>query len=335
MSAPIPLSPLLSIAALLLALTGAAWWTWRPVPPPQTWPDGFTRITLEHNNISEAAWYYKPKANETRPLLLSLHSWSGNADQYDPLAALAQEAGWHYIHPDFGGANTHPDACLSETALDGMDVAIDYALAQGGVDPQRIFVAGESGGGYAALGSYLKSQHTFAGVFAWVPITDLVAWHTESQVRRHPDPERRVGYDADIRACTGSADVLDTDNARARSPLWMTSNGRNHATPLLIAAGLHDGHDGGTVPVSHSVFMFNRLAQERGEYEAVVREETLSALLNREVAIIDTTHRLGARTIYLERRAGPVRLVIFEGGHESLPGLTIDAIHELAQAGEL
>ena len=292
-------------------------------------PPDFQRVTLEHNGLREPAWYYRAEA-EARPLLVSLHSWSGDADQFDPLASLSKAADWHYIHPNFGGPNTHPGACLSATALAGIDAAIDYAIEQGDVDVQRIFVTGESGGGYAALGSWLQSRHLLAGVIAWVPISDLLAWHEESQTRPPPDPERKRGYDADIRACTGSQAELNVNAAKARSPQWMPAKGTNLETPLLIAAGIHDGHDGAAVPVSHSIRFFNRLAQERGEYEAVVDSTLQRALLARDVTEGTTRRQLGDRAIHLERQAGPVRLIIFEGGHESLPEVTMGTLGALA-----
>ncbi|MDO6461289.1 prolyl oligopeptidase family serine peptidase [Granulosicoccaceae sp. 1_MG-2023] len=314
---------LLLIALLLLAVVLS-----RREDAAPVWPDGFSRISLAHSGITEPAWYFAPASNEPQPLLVSLHSWSGDADQHDPLAAAAKQAGWHYIHPDFGGANTHPGACLSRTALAGIDAAIDYALSNGKADPARIFVTGESGGGYAALGTWLQSRYKLAGAMAWVPISDLQAWHEESQHRPPPDPERRQGYDADIRACTGSSDTLDTSAARERSPLWMTARGINQETPLMLLAGIHDGHDGAAVPVSHSVHFFNRIAAERGDSAAIVSPATLDALLQRQPLTVSGT--VGGRDIYLQRHTGPHSLVIFEGGHESLPGYTLQRLQELA-----
>ena len=109
------------------------------------WDPAFRKIRIESatdGKVQEA--YYLPSASAAAPLVVSLHTWSGDFTQEDPLAPLCKAAGWNYIHPDFRGPNWTREACCSSLAIGDIDEAIDFALAQGGVDPARIYVAGSA-----------------------------------------------------------------------------------------------------------------------------------------------------------------------------------------------
>src|SRR5690606_28898094 len=170
------------------------------------------QIPSTADGASQAAYFLPAKDGQPMPLLVSLHTWSGDYSQADPLAGPALQAGWNYIHPDFRGANKSTDACLSTKALSDIDDAIQYAIENGSVDPARIFVVGVSGGGYATLGSYLRSRHTVRAWLAWVPISDLAAWFYESQSRENQ-------YAQDIINCTSEDGEFDEEAASRRSPL--------------------------------------------------------------------------------------------------------------------
>ena len=98
-----------------------------------------------------------------KPLVVNLHSWSFDYTQDNLLAYAVAQAGWNYIQPDFQGPNNHPDACLSEKVITNIDEAIDWALENWKADRSAIYVVGFSGGGYVALGYYLKGKHELAG----------------------------------------------------------------------------------------------------------------------------------------------------------------------------
>jgi len=122
---------------------------------------------------------------DLEPLIVSLHTWSGDYSQNDPLAEMARKEGWNYIHPDFRGPNRTRDACLSKKAITDIDDAVQYAKdnGNGNVDMNNIFIVGASGGGYATLGSYLKISHQIKAFLSWVPISDLSAWFHQSKNR--------------------------------------------------------------------------------------------------------------------------------------------------------
>lgn len=277
----------------------------------QGWPTEFKRIEIPSgvDGTQQPAYFLPaPEGAAKVPILASLHTWSAGYEQKDPLAMLAKKAGWLYIHPHFRGSNKNRDACLSDKALADIDDAIQYALDQPGADATRVFVAGGSGGGMATLGAYMRSRHDVRLFLAWVPISDLAAWHNESQARGNK------GYAADIRACTSEGPELDVAEARRRSPLYMEGPVRPRHR-LEIFSGINDGHIG-SVAVSHSLRFFNRLAEHYGHPEQRVSEHEIASLLARQGKADPALGVMGDRAVWFKRDIPEVEVTIFEGGHE-------------------
>ncbi len=274
------------------------------------WPPGFAvvHIASSVDTARQPAFFYAGTASEKRPLLVSLHTWSGTYQQEDPLAAKAKAADWNYIHPDFRGPNRSREACLSPKALADIDDAIQYALDHGAVDPEAIFVVGVSGGGYAVLGTYMKTRHTIRAFLSWAPLSDVLAWYWQSK-------RRQTKYSNDILQCISENGTLDEKEAIARSPLhWdMPAQARGL---LEIYAGLNDGYTG-SIPISHSILFFNKIAKcyDAG---AVVSQQAIVDLLTRGVANRDNMQRIENREVFFLRKTKQVSLTIFDGGHEML-----------------
>ncbi|PID59480.1 MAG: peptidase [Gammaproteobacteria bacterium] len=252
-------------------------------------------------------------ADTPAPLVVSLHSWSADWRQHDPLLTALADRGWNYIHPDFRGASNRPEACLSDQVISDLDAAIAWMLAHGRVDRNRIFLIGTSGGGYTALGYRAKSRFPIRHTFAWVPITDLESWYYQSRARE-------AHYADDILGCIGGQDDRDeqVDHAamRARSPLFWPDNGNGAVT---LYAGIDDGYTG-SVPISHSIDYFNRLAEPE---QRLTTDET-TALLTRTLR--EPEGSLAGRKVYLDRSSGDIRLVVFDGGHEMLGDAALEAL---------
>jgi pimeloyl-ACP methyl ester carboxylesterase len=287
------------------------------------WPEIFAEVEIDGAGGPQRAWFFAAEGAVARPLLVSLHTWSGDYTQYDPLAERAAREGWNYIHPDFGGRNNTTSSCLSDTAVAGIGDAIDYAVRHGQVNLDRVFVSGMSGGGYAALGLYLRSRHKIHTLLSWVPISDLDAWYWQTVAKGLP-------YAEDIANCTGGAGVYSATAAKARSPLhW--SIVEPPAARLEIYAGIHDGHDG-SVPISHSILFFNRMAELSGHHDRMVSPETTAGLLTRGLGSETRPGRsIDGREVMFAREAGSVSLTIFDGGHEMLPGHVIARVLELIE----
>ena len=89
---------------------------------------------------------------------------------------------------------------------------------------------------------------------------------------------------------------------------------------LQIYTGIHDGHTG-SVPVSHSMDMFNRLALEisPGNRHVLVSDTLRNLILNEKAPVSNENPSfLGDRKIHLSRKLPNLSLTIFEGGHEMI-----------------
>ena len=253
------------------------------------------------------------------PLVVSLHTWSGDVEQRNSaLEKLADQKGWIYLFPHFRGPNQHPDACGSDKAQQDILDAVAWAKENYPLDPRRIYLTGASGGGYMTLLMVGRHPEIWSAASAWVGISDLAAWHA-----RHAQDR----YGAMLRKCCGGApgDSADVDRQyRERSPL--THLHRAKDVPLDISAGVHDGHKG-SVPIRHSLDAFNVIARAAGT--ALIGEQEIEQLSRVDGRLVqpqpgdegeDPTF---GRNFYLRRTAGPVRVTIFEGGHEDIATATV------------
>ncbi len=280
------------------------------------WDKDFSKIEINSSidNKIQKAYFYKTRSINSKPLLVSLHTWSGDFSQYDTLAILAKTKDWNYIHPDFRGPNRTTDACCSKLALSDIDDAIDYAINNANIDTANIFVVGASGGGYATLCMFMKSKHKIEKFSSWVPISDLFAWYHQSSWRNNK-------YAKNILVCTNSKDgKLNISNAKEKSPIyWNTPVNKLRDSKLEIYAGIFDGIQG-SVPITHSINFYNKILRDLGvnnEQYYVSIKETLK-LIESRTPICDCG-KISDRKIYLKKEYKNVKLIIFEGNHEILP----------------
>ena len=105
-------------------------------------------------------------------LIISLHTWSGDFAQKDPLISKILKEDWNYIHPNFRGFNNKPKACGSKFVVSDIDDAISFALENTNVDSSNIHIIGVSGGGFAIMLSYMKSKHKIRSFSTWVGISN-------------------------------------------------------------------------------------------------------------------------------------------------------------------
>lgn len=161
----------------------------------------------------EKSLFHYPEKKEKVPLLVGLHTWSYDRfNQVEQMLPLCRDRGWALLLPEFRGPNLTsnpraPQACGSALARQDILDALDT-------------------------------------VTAWVPITDLAAWHGEN-------PE----YASHVAACCGgepgSGEGVDREY-RERSPL-------SYIKELsTVNLSVHHGRHDPLVHFSHSW----RLAQE-------------------------------------------------------------------------
>jgi poly(3-hydroxybutyrate) depolymerase len=287
------------------------------------WPSEVreVRIASTFDSTAQPALFWQPPAEKgARPLLVALHTWSGDYRQTMslPYWRWCAENDWVFIHPDFRGPDNNPQAEGSPAALQDVLDAVAWARRTAAVDSTRIYLVGVSGGGYMSLLTAGRHPEIWAGVSAWVPITDLASWYEECAGGEKAQPR----YAADIVAACGgppgqSAEV--DSQYRSRSPLTFLAAAAG--LPLDLNAGIHDGHSG-SVPVSHSLHAFNVLAAASGLPESALSQARIDWFVSREQVPPELAGEAPADSLYGDRRvlfrraAGPARVTIFEGGHE-------------------
>ena len=282
------------------------------------WPEEIQEIKYRSaaDDTDQPALHFATSTKEARPLLVGLHSWSSDYRQANTsYGKWAVNQDWHFIHPNFRGRNRTPSSMGSELAVQDILSAVSWARQQGNVDPNRIYVIGASGGGYASLLMAGRAPELWAGVSAWVPISDLVKWHAETAARK-------LRYAGEIEAALGGHKPVPGTPAHAdalkRSAI--TYMARARGVNLDINAGITDGHNG-SVPISHSLEAFNALAAPKdrlspaliGEF---VKTAKVPAALRKE-ATVDASY--GRKTVLFRRKSGAARVTIFQGGHEIIP----------------
>jgi len=285
------------------------------------WPAGFK---AEMTDAGQPLYAYAPSIGTPRPLIISLHTWSGGYDQADKLAVYAESKGWNYVHPHVQGPNNTTDACLSEKVVRDVEDAYRWAVSNMQVDLQNVIIVGASGGAYTALGSMLKSDVPAKAYFAWVPITDLAAWRNQSV-------KRSLKYLADVERCAAVSGAYAAEDARKRSPLHMELTPGRRYPELHLYAGLHDGFKG-SVPTSHSILFYNKLASHyQAAPESLVNAEEMAAITTL-ASEVDSSELVGDRDVHLKKSIPGLSLTVFEGGHEMLVGYTADAIEKATLA---
>ncbi len=293
-----------------------------------SWNPLFQRVAIPStkDDSRQQAYFFKSTKRRPQPLIVSLHTWSGDYQQKDPLAKEILARDWNYIHPDVRGRNNRPEAMGSSLVMADIKDAIEYAVNNGNVDTSEIHIIGVSGGGYATLCAYMQLDYPVKSFSAWAPIADIEAWYWESIGRGQK-------YAADIVAALGG--TFDPVEARKRSPLFQQfhENDRRPSS-LYLFEGIHDGYTG-SVPITHSLNMFNRLVAglkyQTTSLDSINQLARLDSTLISDREIIDLLTKrtlplyrqhkkeLSGRRVYLEKQFDNIHLTIFEGTHEQLP----------------
>lgn len=261
-------------------------------------------------------WAPKSATQQPTPILVWLHSWSFNYRQKDALAYQTQalKRGWILLLPNFRGKNDNPAAGGSKLAQADIIDALDYTLHHFQVDPNRIYLAGGSGGGHMALLMAAHHADRFSAISAWVPITNLADWY---QFHAGAGGAERYakGVLAVCGGLPGASTAVDAEY-HARSPIYHLDN--INGLHLDIAAGVHDT----SVPIAHSLQTYNRIAVKQGteqisdsEMEQLQKNGKLEAPRDTDRAIDESY----GCDILLRRTTGATRVTIFDGGHVALP----------------
>jgi poly(3-hydroxybutyrate) depolymerase len=270
-------------------------------------------ITSSADGAEQPALWVAPRGDRDRPLIVVLHSWSAPYRQHAgiPFAMWAQENGWAVIAPHFRGVNNHPDAIGSDLAVQDVIDAIDFAVSQDGVDPDRVYAVGFSGGGMMSLLLAGRHPDRVTAVAAWTPVHDLVEFYRQARAAGR-------SYAGHIlRGCGGdptSSGPAQEECVR-RSPMTYLDAARENGVPVFIGQGIADW----LLSPSHAVNAFNQLADPEDRLAA----EDVEAIGRRRMPdhlsgsiTTDTYFGEGDPAPVFARRSGKVWLILFEAGHE-------------------
>lgn len=269
------------------------------------------RIVSTLDGAEQPVLWLAPSGDRDQPVLVILHSWSASYTQHAgiPFAMWAQENGWAVIVPEFRGINDDADAVGSDLAVQDVVDAIDFAVAQPGVDANRVYAVGYSGGGM--MGLLLAGRHPdkVTAVSVWGPPHDLVSFYEHA---------RRAGlrYANDIRRACGG-DPRDPGSAQkeclTRSPATYLESARDQAVPIFIAQGIRDPF----VPPSVGAEVFNRLADPDDRLSAEEVDLFGRGRVPDHLSITTETHfGNGDPAPVFARQSASALLVYFQSGHE-------------------
>jgi len=154
----------------------------------------------------------------------------------------------------------------------------------------------------------------WAGVSPWVPIVDLPDWYASTKAAKLKYSEMME------KCCGGPPGTAQTDwEYQIRSPIFFIDKAKG--LRIDLNAGIRDGHDGASVPIRHALRAFNVLAIANGFRDRALGNEDV-AFMTEQAKVpahlagetVDEPGRQGK--VLFRRSAGPVRVTIFDGGHD-------------------
>lgn len=287
------------------------------------WPDLVQEVSIisTADSSMQPALYFTPDTDKPVPLLVALHTWSGDYKQQMsvPYANWAISKQWAFIHPDYHGPNYNPKSAGSDYVVQDILDAVAFMKETTRVDTSRIYLIGGSGGGYNSLQIVSRVPEIWAGVSVMVPISDLEAWYYENK-------KAGRSYADDIVNALGgkpSSSYFIERQYYLRSPVHHLENAKSVAVD--IAAGIRDGHTG-SVPITHSLRAFNVMASPTDQIpDSVITYLTKNAEVpeHLQVHISDSSYPESQQPLF-RKVSENVRITLFDGSHETLykAGLT-------------
>ena len=284
------------------------------------WPSAtrIIKIKSSSDGSQQPAVSFVAKGDQPRPLLVGLHTWSGDYLQgggETVYARWCQQQNWHFVHPNFRGPNRTTEALGSDLAVRDILDSVKHMQSSCKVDNDRIYLIGVSGGGHAALLMAGRAPELWAGVSAWCPISDVDEWWKFHAFKnRKYDPGK---YAKDIEKAVGGRPDKNKErllDCEKRSPLKYLA--KAYQVNLDINHGIFDGRKG-SVPFTHSIWAFNEVAESSRMIKPRQWRkyyETMKLQAKMETAEPDKLY--GKRQPLFRRESGNARITVFNGSHE-------------------
>ncbi|OFJ52937.1 S9 family peptidase [Mycolicibacterium grossiae] len=219
---------------------------------------------------------------ENLPMVLVVHGgpWARDWWRFDPEVQLFANRGYAVLQCNFRGSTGYGKAfvkaAIGEFAgkmHDDLIDAVDWAVARGYADPQRVAIYGGSYGGYAALVGITFTPDVFAAAVDYVGISSLANFMRTLPPFVRPNLANNwhlfVGDPSDPEQ---EADML------ARSPISRVDQIR---TPLLVVQGANDAR----VVQAESDNLVEALRHRGVEVEYMVKDDEGHGFVNPDNSI--------------------------------------------------
>jgi hypothetical protein len=179
-----------------------------------------------------------------KPTLLLLHGFPGNERNFD-LAHAIRRLGWNVMIFHYRGTWGSDGTFTFENALEDIRVALAYlrseaAVGEFNVDPERLFIAGNSFGGFAAM---LTAQEDpeIRGCIA-LSVYDLGRMARRIEVDPEAEAQMKGMFESLVKLTVGGDVEALTEEIRNHKHDWDISGkaGLLKGRPVLLLAGSRD-----------------------------------------------------------------------------------------------
>ncbi|SCZ77319.1 Alpha/beta hydrolase family protein [Acidaminobacter hydrogenoformans DSM 2784] len=179
-----------------------------------------------------------------KPTLLLLHGFPGNERNFD-LAHAVRRLGWNVMIFHYRGTWGSDGTFTFENALEDIRVALAYlrseaAVDEFGVDPERLFIAGNSFGGFAAM---LTAQED-PGIRGCVALSvyDLGRMAKLIEIDSEAEAQMKGMFESLVKLTVGGDVEALTQEIRDHAEAWDISGkaGLMKGRPVLLLAGSRD-----------------------------------------------------------------------------------------------
>jgi dienelactone hydrolase len=277
--------------------------------------NNFTKVEIRStaDKTLQPSIYRKTSSKEKKPLLVYLHSWTGDYRQIDDMALKAKELDWNYITPNFRGPGWEPKSCGSDFVIADIDDAIDYMIKNANVDKNEVHIYGRSAGGHATMLCYMRLKFQAKSFSSWAGISNFVDWYYETGTRKLPQHKQLL-------MATGDTIKPNFEEMKKRSPYFYQIPQHRKNAKLYLYTGIHDGYVG-SVTVTQNVNFYNKLIKEKSPKDKsnIVSDKDIIELLTKRTYLASNPNlkeKINGRLVHYQKEKGNIKLVVYEGGHE-------------------